>query len=84
MNRMIKCAVCGKAAKPGSAVVVAYGAGGRTHKTCLLPGKISLADGSSYVSTVKVRPASNAARERVSQERMHVAAETPGYGKMSA
>lgn len=39
------CAICGKEARPGSAVVLTYGAGGRVHKACF-SHNATLADGS--------------------------------------
>jgi len=32
--RQAKCGVCGKLARPGSAIVIHEGAGGRVHKQC--------------------------------------------------
>ena len=46
------CKVCGEIARPGSAVVVDFGAGGRAHKDC-----IAIAQSSVRTNTaVQVRP----------------------------
>ena len=43
------CAVCGREAGFGSVVVLAYGRGGRVHKSCVALGQeVRLADGSLY------------------------------------
>jgi hypothetical protein len=48
-NKLVTCKVCGKKARPGSAIVLSYGAGGRVHRTCLDPDKVyTLANGETY------------------------------------
>jgi len=45
------CHQCGKCAKPGSDVVVRYGAGGSIHKACVRPGEtLVLANGGNLSS----------------------------------
>jgi len=40
--RQAKCGVCGKLARPGSAIVIHEGAGGRVHKQCAQKSAVSL------------------------------------------
>lgn len=66
------CRICRKESKPGSAVVMAFGAGGRIHKKCLPAGRYMLANGEEYSHTIgktNAAPASFLTRETTSQGR---------------